>query len=171
LPPILRNDRQLDKASKEDCDMPGPLNTTEPKKLEYILDKLSQERNAFWRRRNYNRKIAWVYALAAMLLSATSTVVLGMGKIIDIPSLQVVALVASGLATVVAATEAVFSHRKLWHLNNIAMAALDKLDRQLQVRMADSKVIISSEIDTFFTRLDEILSDIDQKWVDTYAVK
>ena len=151
--------------------MSTPPKTPESQKMEYVLNKLSHERKAFYRRRNYNRKVTWAYASAATLLSATSTVVLGIGKISDIPSLQVIALIASGLATVVAATEAVFSHRKLWHLNNVAMADLDKLDRDVQYRISDSKALDSSEVDAFYKRLDEILTDVDQKWINTYAVK
>ena len=151
--------------------MSEPTKTPESQKMEYVLNKLSDERKAFYRRRSYNRKVAWAYASAGTLLSATSTVVLGMGKITDIPSLQIVALIASGLATVVAATETVFSHRKLWHLNNVAMAALDKLDRDVQYRISDSKALDSSEVDAFYKRLDEILTEVDQKWINTYAVK
>jgi hypothetical protein len=50
-------------------------------------------------------------------------------------------------------------------------AALDKLDRDVQYRISDSKALDSSEVDAFYKRLDEILTDIDQKWINTYAIK
>lgn len=145
--------------------------TPEQLKMDFVVNRLAQERAAFYRRKNYNRKVTWFFAAGAALLSATATVSLGLSDKLGIPGLESLALVATGLATVVGVTEALFSHRKLWHINNVALASLDKLDRDLGFRLSDQTPVTKAEVDEFYGRLDKTLSDIDQAWVETYAVK
>ena len=77
--------------------------------------------------------------------------------------LAVVALIASGLATMVVALEALFAHRRLWSINNIALAELEKLKRDLEYRRAD--------VDQFYGKLSKSLDDADRSWISVYASK
>jgi len=85
--------------------------------------------------------------------------------------LQVVALVATSIATVVGVWESVFAYRKLWNLNNVAMADLDRLKRSIEYRLSNGVPVGDNEADAFFAELDKILTDVDQGWVDTYRGK
>ena len=78
---------------------------------------------------------------------------------------------ASGLATIVAALQALLAHRRLWHINNVAMAALDKLQRDLDYRHTDPSPIQKPEIDEFYDRYDRVIEEADQAWIQTYAVR
>ncbi len=138
--------------------------------MDYVCGRVAKARTAFRRLRNYNRRVSWAFACSATLFSAAATVAVGL-KSDEKTALDVVALAASSLATVVSATASVFSHRKLWHLNNIAFAAFDKLQRDIEFRQAAGQPITSAEAKEFYARYDKIPSDIDEKWVDTYAVK
>ena len=146
------------------------MNTAEERQMEFVCARVKDTRKFFRSRRDYNRFVAWCFACAATLLSATATVALGLK---DDPKtvLDIIALGASALATVVSATEGIFAHRKLWHLNNLAMAALDKLDRAIGFRKADPTPLSADEVKGFFEGYETISAEIDQKWVDTYAVK
>lgn len=85
--------------------------------------------------------------------------------------LAVVALIASGLATMVVALEALFAHRRLWSINNIALAELEKLKRDLEYRRADAKPIQQAEVDQFYGKLSKSLDDADRSWISVYASK
>lgn len=139
--------------------------------LTYVQNQLQGKIAFFKRKRNYNRAMSLLFVCAASVLSGLATVSLGASKMLIRPWLEVVALVSTGLATVTGAIAALISHRKLWHINNVAMAALDKLKWDIEFRLANDKPILESETADFYARLTGILEDADNSWIDTYAVK
>src|SRR5215213_5188045 len=116
------------------------------KQLEYVINKVQEEINFFRKKRNYNRAMSLLFVSAAAVLSALATVSLGASKMLNQPWLEVVALIATGLATVIGAIATLISHRKLWHINNVALAALSKLQWDIEFRIANEKPIEESEI-------------------------
>ena len=139
--------------------------------IEYVTEQVNLSRDFFRGKRNYNRRMTTLFIGTASVLSAVATVSLGATKMVGIQWLEVIALVASGLATVIGAIEALFSHRKLWHINNVAMGGLDKLNRDIEFRKANGKAIDEQEAGGFYARLSEILEEADNSWVSTYSVK
>jgi len=85
--------------------------------------------------------------------------------------LQLVALVASAVATVVGVWESVFAYRKLWSINNVAMADLDRIKRLIDYRMTVAESVTEVEVDEFFKQFDQVMTNVDQAWVETYRSK
>ena len=139
--------------------------------LEYVSKQVKREINFFRKKRNYNRAMSLLFVCAAAVLSALATVSLGASKMLNRSWLEVVALVSTGLATVIGAIAALLSHRKLWHINNVALAALSKLQWDIEFRVANEKPIEESEIAGFYKRFIGIIEDADNSWVDTYAIR
>lgn len=140
-------------------------------KLEHVRQEVSRETDFFRKKRNYNRaRVLWL-SIASASLSALATASIGATKMLSLEWLQVVALLATSVATIVGVWESVFAYRKLWNLNNLAMADLGRLKRLIDYRTADATIIPENEVDDFFKELERILAEVDRAWVDTYAPK
>lgn len=140
-------------------------------KLDYVRQEVDRSREFFATKRNENR--AWVLWLSvtSVSLSALATVAIGATKMLSLEWLQVVALLATSIATVVGVWESVFAYRKLWNLNNVAMADLDRLRRLIDYRISDGTPVVDIEADKFFEEFNRILTSIDRAWIETYASK
>lgn len=138
-------------------------------KLDHVRQQVDQSIKFFRQKRNYNRgRVLWL-SVATASLSALATVAIAATKMLGLEWLQMVAILATSAATIVGVWEAVFSYRKLWNLNNLAMASLERLKRQIDYRTVGSEDLPEKEVDRFFNQLDRILTDIDREWMATYA--
>jgi hypothetical protein len=140
-------------------------------KLDHVRHEVDRARAFFSRTRDHNRaRVLW-FGLASASLSALATVAIGATKMLSLEWLQLVALVATAVATVVAVGESVFAYRKLWSINNAAMADLDRLKRSIDYRTTASEDVTEVEVDEFFKQFDQIMTSADQAWVETYSSK
>jgi hypothetical protein len=141
-------------------------------KLDYILAETSSQISFFTKKRNENRTRVLGFGVASASLSAIATVAIGATKFLSLEWLPLVALVATAIATVIAIWETVFAYRRLWAINNTALAALYKLKRTIDYTLAENgKQIPEAQMDQFFQELDTIITEADAEWVKTYAVK
>lgn len=141
------------------------------RQLDFVIGEVAREIIFFRKKRNYNRTMSLLFICSAAVLSALATVALGASKMVNRPGLEVIALISTGLATVIGGIAAVMSHRKLWHINNVALAALSKLEWDIQFRLANEKqTIYQAEVEDFYTRFIEIIEQADKSWVATYAI-
>jgi len=85
--------------------------------------------------------------------------------------LALAALIASGLATITGALEVLLANRKLWHINNTTLAALDELQLDVDYRKTDPQPLTTAEIDALYQRYKKILVDTDKAWVETFTPK
>lgn len=67
--------------------------------------------------------------------------------------------------------EVLLANRKLWHINNTALAALEELQLDLDYRKTDQQPLTTGEIDAFYQRYKKILSETDKAWVETFTPK
>jgi hypothetical protein len=140
-------------------------------KLDHVRQQVDNSRKFFYGKRNENRtRVLWL-SVATVSLSAIATVAIGATKMLGQEWLQMVALVATAAATVVGVWETVFAYRKLWNLNNMALADLDRLQRNIDYKTADGAPVPDAEVDAFFAEYDRIITSIDQAWVGTYSGK
>jgi hypothetical protein len=130
---------------------------------------VQRSRQFFERKRNQNRSRVLGFGLATVSLSAVATVAIGATKLLSMDSLQVVALIATASATIVGVWENVFAYRKLWNLNNIALAGLDGLQRRMDYRMSSDQPVTEAEADAFFKEYDQLIASVDKSWIETYA--
>ena len=140
-------------------------------KLEYIREQMEGQIRFFTGKRNENRVRVLGFGVASASLSALATVAIGATKILSLEWLPIIALVSSAVATVVAVWEAVFAYRKLWNINNVALADLYKLKRFIDYKLAGTDELSEDEVDKLFHELDRVLTDADKAWVETYATK
>ena len=139
-------------------------------KLDHVRPKVDEEIAAFkWRRTHNRARVLWL-SLASASLSALATLAIGATKMLSLEWLQLVALVATAAATVVGVSESVFPYRKLWSINNGALADLDRIKRLIDYRTTASE-ITEAEVDEFFKQFDQIMTNADQAWVDTYRTR
>jgi len=68
------------------------------------------------------------------------------------------------------AIAALISHRKLWHINNVALAALDKLKWDIEFRLANDTPMQEPEIAAFYARFVEVIDHANSSWIATYAI-
>ncbi|HLG16663.1 MAG TPA: DUF4231 domain-containing protein [Blastocatellia bacterium] len=140
-------------------------------KLNHVRHEIDRAREFFSKKRNHNRtRVLWL-SVTSVSLSALATVAIGATKMLSLEWLQLVALLATSVATVVGVWESVFAYRKLWNLNNVAMADLDRLKRMIDYRIAADASIPDGDVDKFFDEFDKIMTSVDRAWVDTYATK
>lgn len=140
-------------------------------KLDHVRQEVDRVREFFAKKRNENRtRVLWL-SVTSVSLSALATVAIGATKMLSLEWLQLVALIATSAATVVGVWESVFAYRKLWNLNNVAMADLDRLKRTIDYRTSDESAVSDSEADKFFDEFNRIQTSVDRAWVDTYATK
>lgn len=140
-------------------------------KLDHVRREVERSREFFTKKRNENRtRVLWL-SVTSVFLSALATVAIGATKMLSLEWLQLVALIATSVATVVGVWESVFAYRKLWNLNNVAMADLDRLKRSIDYRTSDGSAVADSEADKFFDEFNRINTSVDRAWVDTYSTK
>ena len=105
--------------------------------LDFIEKRIQEDIAFFTNRRNFNRKMAFRFSLFPAILSTIATFAIGIEDKFDVLLLPVIALVASGIASVLGAWQSLFSNRTLWAANNSTLADLYKLQWDIEYRMAD----------------------------------
>jgi hypothetical protein len=140
-------------------------------KLEHIREQVEGRIRFFSAKRNENRVRVLGFVVASASLSALATVAIGATKILSLEWLPIIALVSSAVATVVAVWEAVFGYRKLWNINNVALADLYKLKRFIDYKLAGTNELSDDEVDKLFHELDSVLTDADKAWAKADATK
>ena len=69
-------------------------------------------------------------------------------------------MVATGVASILGAWVTLFSNRKLWRVNNIALTSLYEVKSDIEFRELDaSKPISEAEVSTFFQRLKTVRAE------------
>ena len=132
--------------------------------LNYVSEKVDEQIKYFRSKRRYNRAFTVTFVGASASLSMVATVAIGMSKSLENPRLTIIALIASGLSTVVGAWEALLANRKQWTINNVALAPLYELQRSIEYRTLNSREIEQAEIDKFFARFEEITGAAYNQW-------
>lgn len=127
---------------------------TDPAQLQYVLDELSTEIQRYTRRKHYNRRAAFAFTVVPATLAAFATVAIGAAEKLGLDWLPLLAMVATGIASILGAWEALFSNRRLWRVNNIALAGLHEIKADIEFRKRDTENALSNgEIAAFYERL------------------
>ena len=133
--------------------------------LKFVEETIEESINFFNNRRNFNRKMAFLFTVVPTSLSAAATVLIGASEKLDfnIKWLLVLAMVASGAATVLGAWKELFSNRKMWVENNSTLAGLYKLQWDIGYRKEKKEApITQAEVDAFYVRFQEIQDNAEQ---------
>jgi hypothetical protein len=119
-------------------------------------------------RTRYNRRMALIFTLAPAIMSAIATVSIGVSEQLSVKWFLVIALIASGSATVLGAWEGLFANRKMWVIAGIASAELEELKWDIDYRKKNTAAVITSnEIDAFNDRFKKIIQKTENAWQTT----
>lgn len=122
--------------------------------LQYVKREVDREIASYTARKHYNRRAAFGFTVVPATLAAFATVAIGAADRLEIEWLPLLAMVATGIASILGAWEALFSNRRLWRVNNIALTALYEIKSDIEFREADEGGPISpDETREFFERL------------------
>jgi hypothetical protein len=133
--------------------------------LEKQVDKQAV---AFDKRRKRDKRKSYFFRMAAVMLSATITVLLGLQVATEWQDrLANLALVLSALVTVLTAADAFFQHRSLWIARARTTNRLARLEARIRYYKAglDGKAPDPAHVDGFFGDLERILLEDEQAWL------
>lgn len=116
--------------------------------------------------RQFYRSGFYNYTLASAVVSAVTTVLIGIGQIYKQQVwISILALVASAGLTVIAAWNGVFRHRELWIQKTDTWMALQKLEANIQFAKTKSRGVLTLEqVDNFYQEFEAILLSEHELW-------
>ena len=129
-----------------------PANTP----LEYVKMQINHEISNNRARKRFNMRLAFLFTVIPATLAAFATVAIGASQKFDNDWLSIAAMIATGIASIFSAWEALFSHRQMWRLNNLALAGYYELKSDIEFRESDDGTITLNEAESFFDRLKQI---------------
>ncbi len=128
--------------------------------LQYVKAEVDREIGLYTQRKHFNRKAAFAFTVVPATLAALATVSIGASEKLGNQWLPILAMVATGIASILGAWESLFSNRKLWRVNNIALTSLYELQSDIAYReKAADKPITQEETDQYFARLKAIRNE------------
>jgi hypothetical protein len=138
--------------------------------LDFVEGQLKVHTDFYTNRRNFNRRAAFRLTVLPASLSAIATVLVGASEKLGTTWPSILAMIASGAASVLGAWQAFFSNRKLWVANNATLATIYELQSDIEFRKADTSTpITKAEIDRFYDRSKQISNDAEQALASAYA--
>lgn len=138
--------------------------------LKFIKEEINQRISSYQKRTDYYRKgTIWLTMLLA-ILSAVTTVLIGLGQIYDWQPLSIIALIISASMTVINAWDGLLNYRSRWVSNNEALMKLYELKSDIEYQ--NSKKLLPREtsdgfyqnLDKFYQRYKEILQAANESW-------
>jgi hypothetical protein len=128
--------------------------------LDYVKREIDREIGTYTHRKHYNRRAAFAFTVVPASLAAFATVAIGASDRLKIDWLPLLAMVATGIASILGAWEALFSNRKLWRVNNLALTSLYEVKADIEFRELDpTKPISEAEVGEFFQRLKAVRAE------------
>jgi hypothetical protein len=138
--------------------------------LDYVEQQIAEDLKFFEGRRNFNRNAAFRFTIVPAALTAFATVAIGAQEKLGIPGLLILAMIATGIASVLGAWQSLFANRKLWQANNATLAGLYDLKWDIEYRKGDdASPITKAEVDDYFKRLKAIRSAAEEALQRAYS--
>jgi|SRR5450756_888529 len=131
--------------------------------LDYVKKQIQDEIGQYTNRKHFNRKAAFAFTVVPASLAALATISIGASEKLGNTWLPILAMVATGIASILGAWESLFSNRKLWRVNNVALTGLYALKSDIEYReIAADKPITPADTDKFFEVLKKIRAEGEQ---------
>jgi hypothetical protein len=134
---------------------------------QFLRDEVDRQLTQFGRRRRRDKRKAFALQMATVTLSAVVTVLLGLRAADATRTVLLnIALVLGALITVLAATEAFFTHRRLWVLRTATVRRLETLSRHVAFYSAGvgGRATAAAELTSCLAELDAIIFDDQKAW-------
>ena len=125
--------------------------------LQYVKDEVVREIGLYTQRKHFNRKAAFAFTVVPATLAALATVSIGASEKLGNQWLPILAMFATGVASILGAWESLFANRKLWRVNNVALTGLYELQSDIEYReKAADKPLTQEETDHYFAQLKKV---------------
>ena len=141
---------------------------TQNPKLEVLKSQLSGYLAAFEKKRERNKRKAFLVYLGATVISAVVTVLLGIQGVPEDKVIYIrnVALVLSATVTVLTGFDTFFNHRALWVRYTQTVTQLLGLQARLDYLTATAGEVPEAEVDRLFEEMERILAETNRWWQD-----
>jgi hypothetical protein len=137
------------------------MNTNQ--QLDYVKQQVDYEIGLYTQRKHFNRKAAFAFTVFPATLAALATVSIGASEKLGNHWLPILAMIATGIASILGAWESLFSNRKLWRVNNVALTSLYEIKSDVEYReKAIDRPITQEETDEYFARLKSVRKEGEQ---------
>jgi hypothetical protein len=133
---------------------------------QFIERLIDQEIQGFDSSRQFYRRGFYYFTLGTAILSAATTVLIGMGKIYPGQTwMSAVALVTSAAITIFAAWDGFFRHKDLWVQKTDTWMSLQNLQSNLQfAKLQAGGSLSAKQVDEFFKRFNTIVMAEHELW-------
>ncbi|MFZ4701523.1 MAG: SLATT domain-containing protein [Candidatus Methylumidiphilus sp.] len=133
--------------------------------LAYLEDELAKQIKGFDDSRRFFRSQHFNFTLLTALLSAMTTVLIGVGHIYKIELIGIISLVSSAAITVVAAWNGFLRPRELWIQKTDTWMQLQNIQAHIQYDKAKfGNKLTQDQIDAFYNRFDSALMGEHDVW-------
>jgi len=133
--------------------------------LQTIEEKLQHGIENVRGSRNYYRRGSQIQTVSLAVLSATTTLLIGLNEIYKQSTLVAFSLATAGLTTVVAAWSSWFAFRKLWVNNTVALTRLWELRDRIDYDKAQMGQPPQEKLIEYQNRLQQIFNSLNDTWV------
>lgn len=133
--------------------------------LQTIEEKLQHGIENVRGSRDYYRRGSQIQTVSLAVLSATTTLLIGLNEIYKQSTLVAVSLATAGLTTVVAAWSSWFAFRKLWVNNTVALTRLWELRDRIDYDKAQMGQPPQEKLIEYQNRLQQIFNSLNDTWV------
>jgi hypothetical protein len=133
--------------------------------LQYVKEQIDHEIGFYTQRKRFNRKAAFAFTVVPATLAALATISIGASEKLGNKWLPIFAMIFTGIASILGAWESLFSNRKLWRVNNIALTELYKIQSDIAYReKATDRLITQEETDQYFKQLKAIREESEKSY-------
>lgn len=132
--------------------------------LGYLQDEIKKRTKSFDERRKFYRKGAESLTIASAVISALTTILIGVGQIYEIKAVSIAALVTSALLGVITAIDSLYTYRKRWIQNNDTLMQLYELNSQINYQKTLKGNLVQEDIDKFHHCYQDILRQASGSW-------
>jgi len=133
--------------------------------LQTIEEKLQHGIENVRGSRDYYRRGSQIQTVSLAVLSATTTLLIGLNEIYKQSTLVAFSLATAGLTTVVAAWSSWFAFRKLWVNNTVALTRLWELRDRIDYDKAQMGQPPQEKLIEYQNRLQQIFNSLNDTWV------
>ena len=139
----------------------------ESEQLAYLKEQINKRIKGIDSSRIYYRKISFWSYMSISIFAAISTIILGLNldELGEVP--RIIAIIITGIISIISAYNSFFDNRELWIVNNIALNRLYKLRFEMDFDERDQNGITQEMLGKYKDSYQSILDDLNKKWSET----
>jgi len=134
------------------------------KKLEFLQAEIEKRIKGFQSSRDFYRRRAFLVTIGTTILSAATTVLLGL-KIAECnETIKVVAMIITALISIISAYNAFYAPKELWLVNNEAINKMYSLHHHIKYELSGKTSYDANLVNRFDQLYSDLLKEINEDW-------